>query len=135
MHDGQELTTRTDIGQVFVDYYKGVFGQCIEHKVQLHWEELFPSTSWDFEDLERPFTENEVRLAIFSMGGDKSPGPDGFLASFFQTFWDVIKKDVMDLFEEFYRGTLEIDLIMPMWFLFLKEKVLIKCMSSNQLVC
>lgn len=31
-----------------------------------------------------PVTSEEVRKAIFSINGDKSPGPDGYNASFFQ---------------------------------------------------
>jgi hypothetical protein len=34
--------------------------------------------------------------------GDKAPGPDGFSMAFFQDCWEVIKEDVMAVFEEFY---------------------------------
>jgi hypothetical protein len=33
------------------------------------------------------FTENEVREAVFQMEHNKSPGPDGFPAEFYQVFW------------------------------------------------
>ncbi|XP_019151924.1 PREDICTED: uncharacterized protein LOC109148644 [Ipomoea nil] len=42
----------------------------------------------------RPFEPEEVRAAMFSMGKDKSPGPDGMNPGFYQAFWDVIGKDV-----------------------------------------
>ncbi|XP_019175849.1 PREDICTED: uncharacterized protein LOC109171175 [Ipomoea nil] len=42
----------------------------------------------------RPFEPEEVRDALFSMGKDKSPGPDGMNPGFYQAFWDVIGKDV-----------------------------------------
>jgi hypothetical protein len=32
------------------------------------------------------------------MKHNKAPGPDGFLAEFYQKFWDVIKTDLMALF-------------------------------------
>ncbi|XP_019163176.1 PREDICTED: uncharacterized protein LOC109159529 [Ipomoea nil] len=49
------------------------------------------------EDLLRPFEPDEVRNALFSMGKDKSPGPDGMNPGFYQSFWDVIGKDVTDI--------------------------------------
>lgn len=36
----------------------------------------------------------EVQKAVFSIHPDKAPGPDGFSADFYQTFWDVIGDDV-----------------------------------------
>jgi hypothetical protein len=39
------------------------------------------------ESLIADFTENEVRESIFQMKHNKAPGPDGFLAEFYQVFW------------------------------------------------
>ena len=58
---------------------------------------------WGAGDLEVPFSEHEIREAIFYMAGDKAPGPDGFLALFFQEFWDIVKGELMDLFSEFIK--------------------------------
>lgn len=40
--------------------------------------------------LERPFLEEEVKLALNSMKDDKGPGPDGFPTKFLQVCWDVV---------------------------------------------
>jgi hypothetical protein len=40
------------------------------------------------------------------MEHNKSPGPDGFPAEFYQHFWNVIKHDLMALFTEFHKGEL-----------------------------
>jgi len=55
-----------------------------------------------------PFSEEEVKMAIFDMEHNKAPGPDGFPAEFYQFFWDVVKQDLMSLFYEFYMGRLHI---------------------------
>jgi hypothetical protein len=60
----------------------------------------------DNEMLTTPFTEKEVKEAIFEMKHNKAPGPDGFPAEFYQRFWKVIKYDLMALFKEFHDGTL-----------------------------
>ncbi|WVZ93196.1 hypothetical protein U9M48_039196 [Paspalum notatum var. saurae] len=36
-----------------------------------------------------PFTEKEVKEAVFQMEQNKSPGPDGFPVEFYQVFWDI----------------------------------------------
>jgi hypothetical protein len=53
-----------------------------------------------------PFTEKEIRDAIFDMDHNKAPGPDGFPAEFYQQFWDVIKGDLMQMFHDLHNGDL-----------------------------
>jgi hypothetical protein len=47
------------------------------------------------------FMEKEVYETIMQMKKNKAPGPNGFPAEFYQSFWDVIKVDFMRLFEPF----------------------------------
>lgn len=42
------------------------------------------------ESLTRPFSANEVKKAIFMMGPNKAPRPDGLTAGFYQTHWDIL---------------------------------------------
>ncbi|KAJ9557471.1 hypothetical protein OSB04_012085 [Centaurea solstitialis] len=51
--------------------------------------------------LEAPFSELEVKQAIWDCGGDKSPGPDGFSLLFYKTFWSTIKGDLMKAIKHF----------------------------------
>ena len=52
--------------------------------------------------LERPFDEEEVKEAVFDCDGSKTPGPDGFSITVFQTQWDTVKNDIIKVFQEFY---------------------------------
>jgi hypothetical protein len=54
----------------------------------------------------RPFTCEVIRGAIFQMEYNKAPGPDGFSAEFYQACWEIIKDDLMVLFQEFHDGNL-----------------------------
>ena len=54
--------------------------------MQLDWKALYQTDSWGEEELEVPFDEEEVKATIFSMGSDKSPGPDGYFALFLRNF-------------------------------------------------
>lgn len=44
----------------------------------------------------------EIFNAIMSLKGDKAPSLDGFSISFFQKSWDIIKGDLIKVFDEFY---------------------------------
>jgi hypothetical protein len=53
------------------------------------------------------FGEEEVRKVLLAMVGDKS-GIDGFFMAFFQSFWDVLKMDIMKVLSDFHaRKTFE----------------------------
>jgi len=52
-----------------------------------------------------PFSESEVKEAIYQMKNNTAPGSDGFPLVFYQVFWNMLKGDLMVLFEEFHRGS------------------------------
>ncbi|KAL3529594.1 hypothetical protein ACH5RR_008916 [Cinchona calisaya] len=59
------------------------------------------------EALTKPVDEDEIRLAFFSMNPDEAPGPDGMSPLFFQTYWHIIHKDVVDAIQScFHSGFL-----------------------------
>jgi len=61
------------------------------------------------EMLEAPFSESEIKEAVFDSYADGAPGPDGFSFLFYQHFWDLVKQDLMSLFKLFERGELDLD--------------------------
>ena len=54
------------------------------------------------------FLVKEVYDAISQMELNKAPGPDGFPAEFYKTFWEVIRDDLMALFVQLKQGNLSL---------------------------
>ncbi|GKB77479.1 hypothetical protein Tco_0944374, partial [Tanacetum coccineum] len=53
-------------------------------------------------EMTRMVTREEVKSALFSMGNEKSPGPDGFSAAFFKEAWDIVADDFVAAVCEFF---------------------------------
>ncbi|RVX14114.1 hypothetical protein CK203_011334 [Vitis vinifera] len=54
------------------------------------------------KNLEIPFSETEVHSALLEMNGDKAPRPDGFTMAFWQSCWDFVKDEILEMFKEFH---------------------------------
>jgi mannosylglycoprotein endo-beta-mannosidase len=93
------------------NYYKSLFGAPEEGSFSLDESRTadIPQVSDEENDLlTAPYSEEEVKKAVFQMEHNKAPGPDGFPAEFYQKFWDVIKADLLDLFSFLHSGQLEL---------------------------
>jgi len=92
-------------------YYKDLFGQPESLEISLREDQILdiPQVSPEENDiLISPFTKSEVRDAVFQMEHNKAPGPDGFSVEFYQVFWRVIKDDLLPIFSELHRETLDL---------------------------
>nr|GEY19893.1 hypothetical protein [Tanacetum cinerariifolium] len=91
------------VADAFVNHYKMFLGQpgitsdfcdidlfrvCLDENVSL--------------DMTRQVTLQEVKSALFSMGNDKYPGPDGYTAAFFKESWDIVVDDFVAAVREFF---------------------------------
>nr|GEZ36229.1 putative RNA-directed DNA polymerase, eukaryota, reverse transcriptase zinc-binding domain protein [Tanacetum cinerariifolium] len=46
-------------------------------------------------ELEKPVSDEEIRLDVWDCGSQKAPGPDGFSFLFLKTYWELLKEDVV----------------------------------------
>ncbi|XP_060182548.1 uncharacterized protein LOC132612262 [Lycium barbarum] len=49
--------------------------------------------------------EEEIQKAIFSMSPTSSAGPDGYTGRFYQKCWQIIKREVIEFVQEFFKGS------------------------------
>lgn len=47
-------------------------------------------------------TPDEIFNAVSSLKKESAPGPDGFGANFYQTYWSIVKQDVINAVLEFF---------------------------------
>lgn len=59
-------------------------------------------------ELTKPFTEQEVKEVVFSMKETSAPGPDGFGVAFYKNCWGIVKENLMEMVNDFYRENLDI---------------------------
>lgn len=55
----------------------------------------------DQVSLIKPFSNKEIKDAMFSIGNNKSPGIDGFNSGFFKHSWELVQSDVCVAIREF----------------------------------
>lgn len=121
-HNGRDITIQSELNKVFTDHYKEIFGKTMHDRIQIDWQNLYPSDTWDCQCLEVPFTEDEIKSDVFSTRADSSPGSDGFLALFYQEFWQVVEDVLMDITTEFSYGCFDIQRIYYAWVVLLSKK-------------
>ena len=65
------------------------------------WVNNFPKLNQEeMENLNRPITSTEIETVIRNLPENKSPGPDGFTAEFYQKFRDEITPILLRLFQK-----------------------------------
>lgn len=55
-------------------------------------------------ELCKPYSNEEIKAALFQMGPTKAPGPDGFPALFYQTHWNFLEDDICQAVRSFLEG-------------------------------
>ena len=104
LHDemGNWITDENGIEKLAVDYFESLFRTTTLTDFDNFLEDIAPSISPHMNQvLLRVATEDEVQRALFMMYPEKAPGPDGMTALFFQHAWHVIKKDVIEMVNNF----------------------------------
>ena len=109
--DGVEIEDPDMILDLATNYYKDLFGHSGRSDIKLQqgcWTDEEKISQTESENLCKHFDMEEVKQVVFGMEKNTASGPDHLPMEFFQICWDVIKQDLMDMFEEFYESKLDL---------------------------
>lgn len=110
--DSSWITNREMVIEEVVTFFKNLYGRDsaeIEVLEDVRMAELVVKTlSADRrEEMTRSPTDEEIKLALWSIHSHKSPGPDGFTSCFFKESWDTVGTEVTEAVKSFFtRGKL-----------------------------
>jgi hypothetical protein len=103
--DGSIVTTQEEMETTTLEFYSNLFTRqevldpgpilaCVPERVS-------PEMN---EQLLKPFMAEEVRKAVFMMGANKAPGPDGLTTGFYQFHWETLGPSITNAVLDFLNG-------------------------------
>ncbi|GKV31852.1 hypothetical protein SLEP1_g40514 [Rubroshorea leprosula] len=100
--EGKELRQVEDIKQGVMKYFANLFSDEGWQRPTLEGLSFKSISEEDRSMLIEPFTEEEVKAAVWNCDSTKAPGPDGFTFGFIKNEWEVIKADIMVFLKDFH---------------------------------
>ncbi|GFZ04425.1 hypothetical protein Acr_16g0010490 [Actinidia rufa] len=104
LESGARSTSNSQVSEAFVQFYKGLLGTkgaCTElNRDMVSRGRLLDSSQ--AQTLTQPVSEEKIKKALFSIGDDKAPGPDGYSSYFFKKAWDIVGMDFVEAVMEFF---------------------------------
>ena len=80
---------------LILNYFANLFTSEVQATDPAVLEKIQPKVSQEMNDkFLAPFTSEEVKKAVFSIGDLKAPGPDGLHAIFYKKFWSVCGEEI-----------------------------------------
>jgi len=92
--EGVVITDHEQKEKNIFEFCDKLLGVSLDRDFTINLEEL-GTPSLNLEELDAPFSEEEVWKTINSIPSDKALGPDGFTGKFYKVCWQIIKDDIM----------------------------------------
>ena len=102
--NGAITTNNTEIQRIIRDYYQQLYANRMDNLEEM--DKFFKKYNFpklnqgEMENLNRTITSTEIETAIRNLPTNKSPGPDGFIAEFYQKFREELIPNLLKLFQK-----------------------------------
>lgn len=83
-------------------FYKDLYKETETWRPDLRLHEVSRITEEEQIWLQRVFEEEQILECVNLCASEKSPGPNGFPMVFFQSFWSLIKQDIISTIQYFH---------------------------------
>lgn len=94
----------TVLKSIAANYFQQLFSVTEDNDLRFIIPFMFPDIDQvSLVNLQNEVHPDEVKSAMFHIGGLKSPGFDGFPAQFFQKHWNLVGSDVIDIVTKAFR--------------------------------
>ena len=105
---GEVTTDTAEIQRIMRDYYKQLYANKMDYLEEmdkfLEKHNLLRPNQEEIENINRPITSTEIETVIKYLPTNKSPGPDGFIGEFYQTFREELTPILLQLFQNIAEG-------------------------------
>ncbi|KAL4304364.1 hypothetical protein GQ457_10G028210 [Hibiscus cannabinus] len=104
---GNRFESFGSISNELVQFFSDSLGS-VDENVEVFSDDLLREIlgiefSIEFQNsLVAPITHQEIKKVLFSMNGNKAPGPDGYSAKFFQAAWGIVGGDFLRAVQYFF---------------------------------
>ncbi|WKA05140.1 hypothetical protein VitviT2T_023123 [Vitis vinifera] len=100
--DGVWLEEDQEVREGIANAFHQRLSEDVGWKADIEGIQLNRISQQEAKSLEIPFSENEIHSALMEMSGDKAPRPDGFTMAFWQSSWEFVKEEILEMFKEFH---------------------------------
>lgn len=105
-HNGQIISDPIRIRDLFCAAMEGVLGTSTQ-VLQFDATALYNSNS-NLDQLQQPFSLQEIQQAVFQLANGKASGPDGLPNEFLKMYWPEVKDQILLIFERLFNNSLDL---------------------------